>query len=66
MLRKDDPDFKKLVDRVITGMMKNGQLEKLYKKWFLSPIPPKKVTLNVPMTDKLKEQFKNPNDKGAE
>ena len=66
MLRKDDPDFKKLVDRVITGMMKNGQLEKLYKKWFLSPIAPKKVTLNVPMTDKLKEQFKNPNDKGAE
>lgn len=66
MLRKDDPDFKKLVDRVITGMMKNGQLEKLYKKWFLSPIPPKKVTLNVPMTDKLKEQFKNPNDKVAE
>ncbi|MFZ5557968.1 MAG: transporter substrate-binding domain-containing protein [Pseudomonadota bacterium] len=65
MLRKDDPQFKKFVDGVITDMMKSGELEKLYTKWFMSPIPPKNVTLNVPMTDDLKAQFKNPNDKGA-
>lgn len=65
MLRKDDPQWKKFVDAVIIGMMKSGELEKLYNKWFLSPIPPKNVTLNVPMTPQLVEQFKNPNDKGA-
>ncbi|MEW5709379.1 MAG: transporter substrate-binding domain-containing protein [Pseudomonadota bacterium] len=65
MLRKDDPQWKKFVDAVIVGLMKSGELEKLYNKWFLSPIPPKNVTLNVPMTPQLVEQFKNPNDKGA-
>ncbi|WP_333840357.1 amino acid ABC transporter substrate-binding protein [Pelomicrobium sp.] len=65
MLRKDDPQWKKFVDAVIIGLMKSGELEKLYNKWFLSPIPPKNVTLNVPMTPQLVEQFKNPNDKGA-
>lgn len=65
MLRKDDPQWKKFVDAVIIGLMKSGELEKLYNKWFLSPIPPKNVTLNVPMTPQLMEQFKNPNDKGA-
>jgi glutamate/aspartate transport system substrate-binding protein len=66
MLRKDDPEFKKFVDGVITGMMKSGELEKLYRKWFLSPIPPKKVNLNVPMSSQLRAQFKDPNDKGAD
>jgi glutamate/aspartate transport system substrate-binding protein len=66
MLRKDDPQFKSFVDGVIVGMMKSGELEKLYRKWFLSKIPPKGVNLNVPMSAQLKAQFKNPNDKGAD
>ena len=66
MLRKDDPQFKKFVDGVIIGMMKSGELEKVYRKWFLSKIPPKGVNLNVPMSAQLKAQFKNPNDKGAD
>ncbi|TXF12834.1 amino acid ABC transporter substrate-binding protein [Pelomicrobium methylotrophicum] len=65
MLRKDDPQWKQFVDGVIVGMMKSGELEKLYTKWFLSPIPPKNAILNVPMTPQLVEQFRNPNDKGA-
>jgi glutamate/aspartate transport system substrate-binding protein len=66
MLRKDDPQFKKFVDGVIMGMMKSGELEKVYRNWFLSKIPPKGVNLNVPMSAQLKAQFKNPNDKGAD
>ena len=66
MLRKDDAQFKKFVDGVITGMMKSGELEKLYRKLFLSSIPPKGVNLNVPMSTQLKAQFENPNDKGAD
>ena len=41
MLPKDDPAFKKLVDDTFIGMMKSGEFEKLYTKWFMSPIPPK-------------------------
>jgi glutamate/aspartate transport system substrate-binding protein len=66
MLRKDDPAFKKLVDHTITGLMKNGEIDKLYAKWFMSPIPPKNANLNFPMSDKLKELIKTPSDAPAE
>jgi glutamate/aspartate transport system substrate-binding protein len=65
MLRKDDPQFKALVDKTIGGIMKSGEIEKIYAKWFTSPIPPKNINLNFPMTPPLKEAFKNPNDKGV-
>lgn len=66
MLRKDDPEFKKLVDSTIQGLMKSGELEKLYAKWFLSNIPPKNVNLNFAMSGKLKELIKSPSDAPAE
>jgi glutamate/aspartate transport system substrate-binding protein len=65
MLRKDDPQFKALVDKTIGGIMKSGEIDKIYAKWFTSPIPPKNINLNFPMTPPLKEAFKNPNDKGV-
>lgn len=65
MIRKGDPEFKKLVDDVIGGMMKSGDFEKLYKKWFQSPIPPRGANLNVPMSDELKENLKALSDKPA-
>lgn len=65
MIRKDDPQFKKLVDDTVTGMIKSGEMEKLYKKWFQSPIPPRNANLNFPMNDAMKAAFANPNDKGV-
>jgi len=59
---KNDPDFKALVDDTIKGMMKDGQLQSLYKKWFESPIPPKGVNLKWPMSDQLKKAIANPTD----
>ncbi|MFT0548794.1 amino acid ABC transporter substrate-binding protein [Allopusillimonas ginsengisoli] len=59
---KGDPDFKKLVDDTIIGMMKDGQLDALYKKWFESPVPPKNVNLNWPMSEQLKKAIANPTD----
>lgn len=66
MIRKDDPAFKKLVDDTVIGLMKSGEIEKLYSKWFMSPIPPKGVSMNFPMSDKLKELIKSPSDAPAE
>ena len=65
MLRKDDPKFKALVDGVITGMMKSGEFDRLYKKWFMSPIPPKNINLNLPMSAQLRDSLKAPSDKPA-
>jgi glutamate/aspartate transport system substrate-binding protein len=66
MVRKDDPAFKKLGDDTVKDLMKSGELEKLYKKWFMSPIPPKNANLNFAMSDTLKELIKNPSDAPAE
>ena len=66
MIRRDDPAFKKLADDTVKGMMKSGEIDKLYTKWFLSPIPPKNVSMNFPMSDKLKELIKHPSDAPAE
>ena len=64
MLRKDDPQFKALVDKTLSGLMKSGEINKIYAKWFTSAIPPKNVNLNLPMNAQLQEAIKNPNDKG--
>lgn len=63
-LRKDDPEFKKLVDRTLTGMMRSGEVETIYKKWFTSPIPPKNANLQIPMSDMLRDLLRNPSDAG--
>ena len=64
MLRKNDAPFKQLVDSTLIGLMKSGEIEKIYRKWFLSPIPPKSINLNLPVSPQLREAFKNPNDQG--
>lgn len=66
MLRKDDPQFKALVDKTVGAIMKSGEIDKIYAKWFTSPIPPKGINMNFPMTPPIREAFKNPNDKGVQ
>ena len=64
MISKDDPAFKKFTDGVIIGLMKSGEINKIYKKWFETPIPPKGNNLKFPMSDGLKEAIKNPQRQG--
>lgn len=64
MLRREDPQFKKVVDSAIEGVFKSGEINKIYAKWFQSPIPPKGVNLNVPMSDQLKAVIAHPTDSG--
>ncbi len=66
MLRKEDPQFQGMVNATVKDLAKTGELDKLYKKWFQSPIPPKGVNLNFTMSEQLKEAIKNPNDLPAE
>ena len=66
MLRKDDPAFKKVVDAALTKALTSGEAEKIYAKWFLNPIPPKGLNLNMPLSDEMKAAFKAPNDKAFE
>ncbi|CDH20197.1 glutamate/aspartate transport protein (ABC superfamily, peri_bind) [Xenorhabdus bovienii str. kraussei Quebec] len=63
MLRKDDPQFKKLIDGTIVKVQTSGEAEKLFDLWFKQPIPPKKLNMNFSMSDEMKTLFKSPNDK---
>lgn len=66
LFRKDDPAFKTAVDDSLRRMMKSGDVEKIYTKWFVSPIPPKNTSLNLPLSPALKQLFAEPNDKPLE
>ena len=64
MVRKDDPSFKKIADDTTRELYKSGKINAIYDKWFLKPIPPKGLNLNVPMAAALKKAFENPTDSG--
>jgi glutamate/aspartate transport system substrate-binding protein len=65
-MRKDDKPFKALVDRTIASLETSGEIERIYEKWFMKPIPPKGLNLNFPLSDEMKALFKNPNDKALD
>lgn len=64
MLRRDDPAFKKVVDDAMRAVFKSGEINKLYAKWFTSPVPPKGINYNVPMTPQFRNLIASPTDSG--
>ena len=66
MLPKGDVKFKEAVDNSIKRQVADGSLEQLYNKWFMQPIPPNNVTLNLPLSASTKEAWANPNNKPME
>jgi glutamate/aspartate transport system substrate-binding protein len=65
MFRKNDPAFKALVDETLTKVMKSGEIQELYAKWFTKPVPPAGVNLSFPMSNAVKEAYRNPNNRGV-
>jgi len=63
MLRRDDPEFKRYVDTVLSRAMIDGDVRYLYNRWFLSPIPPKGVNLGIPLSPLMRDQLSFPTDK---
>jgi len=64
MLRKDDPAFQKVCEDATAELYKSGRINAIYDKWFMKPIPPKNITLNVPESEQLKRAFANPTHSG--
>jgi glutamate/aspartate transport system substrate-binding protein len=62
MLRKDDPDFKKVADDATAELYRSPEGARLYDKWFMQKIPPKGLSLNVPIGAELKKAFVKPSD----
>ncbi|MGF6838683.1 ABC-type amino acid transport substrate-binding protein [Paraburkholderia youngii] len=66
MLRRDDPEFRKLVDDTLEQLMKGPEIHTMYDRWFVKPVPPKNISFDFPMSDSLKQLYAQPNDKALE
>lgn len=66
MLRKDDPGFKKVVDTEMLRLIHEGEIYRIYERWFMRPIPPKGVNLNMAMGFLLRDSLRFPTDKVAD
>ena len=55
MLRKDEPQFEKIVNRALIDLFQSGEIRRLYAKWFNTK------ELTVPLNQYLKEAFQTPN-----
>ena len=66
MMRKDDPGFKAAVDKTLDGLMKSGEMAKIYDKWFMQPIPPTNTKVGLPASQATRDAWASPNDKPTE
>lgn len=62
MVRRGDPEFKKVVDGALSSIFKSDEMASIYAKWFESPIPPSGNSLNMPMSEALKRVLAEPTD----
>lgn len=62
-LLKGDDEFKALADEAISEALKNGEMTRLFKKWFQSPLPHNGKNMNLPFSEGMKKAFQAPNDK---
>ena len=66
MVRKDDAGIKKLGNDVIAGMVRSGDMAKLWDKWFVQPIPPKNVKVGLALSESTRAAWASPNDRPME
>lgn len=63
MMKLGDPDFKRLVDNTLASIMTSGEAERIYNRWFVSPLPDSGLNLNFPLSDAMRSLFRAPNDR---
>ncbi|WP_336279563.1 transporter substrate-binding domain-containing protein [Bartonella sp. CB175] len=66
MLRLNDKSLEKTINDSIIRQIQDGSLEKLYNKWFMEPIPPVNVVVNLPLSKLTKYAWEHPNNKPRE
>jgi glutamate/aspartate transport system substrate-binding protein len=66
MVPKNDPEFKAAVNAAIAKIVANGNMPKLWDKWFLKPIPPKNIVVGLELSPATKNAWAHLNDKPAE
>lgn len=64
MFNKDDLELKGIIDAEMKRLIHGREAHAIYEKWFMQPIPPRNVPLNMPMNYLLKDFWKYPSDQG--
>lgn len=64
VLRKRDPEFKRVVDDAIVELYRSGEIHQIYRKWFQSPLPNSRIELHMPMSAALRRVVAAPTDSG--
>lgn len=62
LLPKGDVAFKTLVNDALFKMFTSGEIETIYNRWFMSPLPPDGRNFNLPLSPELKAAFQEPKE----
>lgn len=66
MLPKNDPTFKKAVDDSLKALMRSGEIQSIYNKWLMDPIPPNQTRIGLPVSEATRKAWADPNDRPLE
>jgi glutamate/aspartate transport system substrate-binding protein len=61
-LPRGDAVFKRLVDEVLVGLYRSGEIHDIYQRWFLQRVPGRGLNLNLPMSEPLRRAIARPTD----
>lgn len=61
-MNRDDPTFKALVDEVLVGLYRSGEILTIYRRWFESPLPASGINLRLPMSEAFRRVVAKPTD----
>ena len=60
MFRLEDEHLRAIADEVIESLARSGELDRLYDKWFVHPIPGLAIPVGIPMSPLQREIFDAP------
>lgn len=62
LVRHGDETFRAVVNDALKQLFTSPRIDEIYKTWFMSPIAPDGMNLNLPMSTSLKAAFDAPTD----
>lgn len=66
MLPRGDAAFKQVVDEALARMMTSGEMERIYNRWFMDPVPPFGRSVRLPLDEENHKLYSAPNDTAFE
>ena len=61
-MRKGDEPFRTSVNDALRTIFVGGEIDDIYNRWFMSPLPPDGRNFNLPMSEELKAAFHDPKE----